>query len=235
MAYEKQKFEDLLKEAPKAPSADTVSLVGALAQAHEAGKFVLTMAGGQTVTLDVSAVKDHEVMASSVGHVIVRVDIDRAHLPVVSGPGDGTTAVAADTARQGLDQVFTQNGDVTLRGSDNINVKFIWEDVHYQTGRTTAFLDQNITFAFADNPLATGIGDFGGVGTIQETVPDYGGGLVNPAAGAMPFSLATQHQAPPAMLAALGNLPKFTHDPHPPKLIYDPPTLPWPWGYRDFP
>jgi hypothetical protein len=38
MASEEKSFENLLAEAPAAPSAGTVSLVGALAQSCETGK-----------------------------------------------------------------------------------------------------------------------------------------------------------------------------------------------------
>lgn len=292
MASEKQKFEDLLKDAPKEPA--TVSLAGTLMQAHERGKFILTMAGGQTVTLEVSAVKSHEVLASSVGQTIVRVDIDRAHMPASAGDG---TPVAADTARGGLEQPFTITGENTNPGLDapstNLYFDFWWSsflDVP-QTGSsdapgTNVYLDGTVgifdqftgladsgspptmdlgltgffdqpntpgdfdgpvntlgwdeprTNAFFDNPVGTSFSDFGGGGTLQENVANPGGGMINPAAGAMamPFSLAAQHQAPPAALAAMRQIPKSPYDPphHPPKLIYDPPSLPWPWGRGDF-
>ena len=69
-------FEDLVNEAPLAPTAGTVSLVGTLARSTELGKFVLTLQGGSSVTLDTASVKSHAVLGSSVGHTIVRIDKD---------------------------------------------------------------------------------------------------------------------------------------------------------------
>jgi hypothetical protein len=75
MAQEQKSFEDLVKEAPAAPAAGTVSLVGTLAQASEAGKFVLTLQDGSAVTLETAAVKGHTVLGTSVGQTIVRIDV----------------------------------------------------------------------------------------------------------------------------------------------------------------
>lgn len=278
MATEKRSFEELLREAPEAPGDDTVSLVGTLARSRDEGKFVLTVAGGQAVTLDVSAVKDHEVIGSSVGQMIVRVDVDRSCLPseVV---GEGATPVASDTAGQ---RNTARNWDPTAIGHD---VKFGPSDAWFQfarvaggtpvaadtagftltepTGpwqgefklnwqdnpehwhqRTLPHLDYP-TVAWFDHPN-TGIPDVvtipwidqgggtvwqdPGPGTLQETIPDPTGGI-DPAAQGMPFSLATQHQAPPAVMAALGGL-KPRLDPKIP--FHDPGTLYWDPGTHPF-
>jgi hypothetical protein len=73
---EQKPFETLLNEAPPAPAAKTVSLVGTLAQSSEEGKFVLIMQDGSAVTLETAAVKGHTVLGSSLGQTIVRVDVD---------------------------------------------------------------------------------------------------------------------------------------------------------------
>jgi hypothetical protein len=76
MAREEESFETLVKEAPLAPAAGTVSLVGTLARSAEAGKFVLTLQDGRTVTLETAAVKGYMVLGTSVGQTIVRIDVD---------------------------------------------------------------------------------------------------------------------------------------------------------------
>jgi hypothetical protein len=82
MAEEKS-FEDLVKEAP---AGGTVSLVGALAQSSEAGKFMLTLQDGRALTLAMTSVKGHAVLGSSVGQTIVRIDVDAGSLPA-GAPG----------------------------------------------------------------------------------------------------------------------------------------------------
>src|SRR5271166_3497414 len=81
MASKDKSFEELVKEAPAAPAAGTVSLVGTLAQSGEAGKFVLTLQDGSALTLETAAVKGHEVLGTSVGHTIVRVDVEAEKIP----------------------------------------------------------------------------------------------------------------------------------------------------------
>jgi hypothetical protein len=78
MAREEKSFEDLIKEAPR---GGTVSLVGALTQSSEAGKFVLNLQDGRTMTLETALVKGHTVLGTSVGQTIVRIDVDAASIP----------------------------------------------------------------------------------------------------------------------------------------------------------
>ena len=211
MASDKRSFDDLLKEAPKAPSADTVSLVGTLAQSHEKGKFVLTMSGGEAVTLDVSAVKGHEVLGSSVGQTVVRVDIERANLPA---------GITKQPVADNIQTVPTIDAIHTLPVLDQYPT-VSWHDYL----PTVAWLD-NGTPAYADIPHGTLWADPPG-GTLVENIPDPTGGAVNPAATAMPFSLAAQHQAAPGLVSQLGPFPKVMTD-----------TWTSPWlrqsGYRDY-
>jgi hypothetical protein len=81
MTDQPKSFEDLVNEAPLAPAAGTVSLIGTLARSSEAGKFVLTILGGSAVTLDTAAVKSHAVLGTSAGHTIVRVDVNAGMIP----------------------------------------------------------------------------------------------------------------------------------------------------------
>jgi len=76
MASEEKSFENLLKEAPVAPAAGIVSLVGTLAQSCEAGKFVLTLEDGSALTLETASVKGHTVLGTAVGQTIVRIDVE---------------------------------------------------------------------------------------------------------------------------------------------------------------
>jgi hypothetical protein len=76
MAKEQESFETLVNEAPLAPTAGTVSLVGALARSAEAGKFVLTLEDGRAVVLETAAVKGYVVLGTSVGQTIVRIDVN---------------------------------------------------------------------------------------------------------------------------------------------------------------
>jgi hypothetical protein len=83
MASEDKSFADLVAESPAAPAEGTVRLVGALAKSREAGKFVLTLQDGRTVTLETSAVKGHTVLGSSLGRAIVRIEVEASKAPVL--------------------------------------------------------------------------------------------------------------------------------------------------------
>jgi len=81
MTSEAKAFEDLVKEAPEAERAGTVSLVGTLARSSEPGKFVLVLQDGGALTLEIAAVKGHAVLGSSLGRTIVRVDVESSKAP----------------------------------------------------------------------------------------------------------------------------------------------------------
>jgi len=81
MADEKKPFSELLNEAPLAPDENTVTLTGALARSSQPGKFVLATGTGNSVTLDVDAVKDYQVLGGGVGQVLVQLTVDRAKVP----------------------------------------------------------------------------------------------------------------------------------------------------------
>jgi hypothetical protein len=73
MDSEEKSFKELVKEAPMEP---TLSVVGALAQSSEEGKFVLRLQDGRSITLETSSVKGYTVLGTSVGHTIVRIEVD---------------------------------------------------------------------------------------------------------------------------------------------------------------
>lgn len=81
MAEKKKSFSELLNDAPLTTPEDTVSLVGALGRTSQAGKFVLTMGPGASVTLDTSAVKGYQVLGGGVGQLLVQVDVDKDKVP----------------------------------------------------------------------------------------------------------------------------------------------------------
>jgi hypothetical protein len=91
MSTEEKSFADLVKEGPAQPAMGTISLIGTLAQSSEAGKFVLILQDGRSVTLEIAAVKGHAVLGASVGQAIVRVDIDAGKIPTISAPWDNST------------------------------------------------------------------------------------------------------------------------------------------------
>lgn len=190
MADEKKSFSELLKDAPLAAQEDTVSLVGALERSNQPGKFVLAVAPGSSVTLDVDAVKGYQVLGGAVGQLLVQVDIDRARVPD-SLPGGVTPALPTTGWRDlntGSQDVKHQWQDYT--GWPDLNTGA--HDVH--TGWDDAkHAWQDVTGATAD----LGYGGYGYGG-------DPWGGYMGPALGAAaPFALATQHQAPQSALAAM--------------------------------
>jgi hypothetical protein len=78
MTNEQPTFEDLLREAP---TAGTVSLVGAIERSSDAAKFVLKLPNGAAVTLDTGSVKGYAILDRSHGQIMVRLDIDAAKTP----------------------------------------------------------------------------------------------------------------------------------------------------------
>jgi hypothetical protein len=81
MADEKKAFSELLSDAPLATTENAISVVGALARSHHPGKFVLLLAGGMSVTLDIDAVKDYRVIAGAVAQLLVEVVLDSNKVP----------------------------------------------------------------------------------------------------------------------------------------------------------
>jgi hypothetical protein len=79
-----ESFAELLKAAPKATTDAGIALVGTLSQTDDASKFTLTLSSGQTVTLDVAAVKRHAVIGNADGRPVVRIEVDGANLPKTS-------------------------------------------------------------------------------------------------------------------------------------------------------
>jgi hypothetical protein len=103
MAKQESDFAELLKAAPLAADPDTVSLVGTLARSPDPARFVLTLADGQSVTLEVEAVKSAKALAGAVGQSIVQLEIDAKRLP---------DYLLAGGYKARADVVKTQLGDI---------------------------------------------------------------------------------------------------------------------------
>jgi hypothetical protein len=88
MASVEKSFKELLEAAPPAKE-DLYSLTGTLARAADPEKFVLTLADGRAVTLDIDAVKSHKVIAAAAGHTIVSIEVDPKQLPAETLSGAG--------------------------------------------------------------------------------------------------------------------------------------------------
>jgi len=81
MAKEENEFQKLLSEAPAAPSADTITVMGALARSADPTRFVLTLPSGQSETLEVAAVKSAKKIAGAVGQSLVELELDAKRVP----------------------------------------------------------------------------------------------------------------------------------------------------------
>jgi hypothetical protein len=106
MAGETKSFSELLKEAPLAVDEKIITITGVLSRSNEPGKFVLRTGDNRILTLDVDAVKGHQVLSGMVGQTIVQVELDRNRVPdgivegpiaVTPGPGRITTNMFENT------------------------------------------------------------------------------------------------------------------------------------------
>jgi len=187
MADAKKSFDDLLSEAPLAANEDTVSLVGALARSSQPGKFVLALSQGGSVTLDVSAVKSHQVIGGGVGQLLVQVDVDRAQVP--------------DSVREAANPAgitFTGYHDIKHPILD----KYPWEEpvkTHPET---------DLGFGAAASPAGL---PFTGYHDIKHpTLDKYPWEepvKTHPETDLAPFALATPQQAPAESLSAMQAAP----------------------------
>jgi len=81
VANEEHDFEKLLRDAPMASDADTVTVVGTLARTHDAGHFMLTLPDGRSVTLEVNTVKSAKAIAGAIGQSVVQLELDAKRIP----------------------------------------------------------------------------------------------------------------------------------------------------------
>lgn len=196
MANNEKSFDELVKEAPLAPTAGCTSLVGTLSRSSEAGKFVLTLQDGNAVTLNTADVKAHMVLGATVGQTIVRIEIDSEKIPAINPQplppraniaGTQFTLPSIDFATiAAADRIFT------IPDIDHPFTTPAWRDFTY------AWWDHHGTPPAIDYfPPGTGFADQIGPNTLAEGIPDPMGGFGGSAQTARlaPFAMATPHQA----------------------------------------
>jgi len=188
MAEKKKSFSDLLSEAPLAPAEDTVTLVGALARSSQAGKFILALSQGNSITLDVDAVKGYQVIGGGVGQLLVQVDVDKTKVP--------QAAAVAEPAKLPVTGVHDLKSPIADYKHPTLD-KYPWEEpvrTHPETDASfTAHASPNLTF--------TGIHDY-----KHPTLDKHPWEEVvhtNPETDLAPFALATPQQAPESALTAM--------------------------------
>jgi|SRR5580698_6159732 hypothetical protein len=145
MAAKSKSFSELLSEAPLASAEETVTLSGALGRSSQAGKFVLTMGPGQSVTLDQSAVKSYHVLGGGVGQLLVEVEVDKDKLPA-----EAMQQAAAPFALATPHHAAATNVGLTPVVADNLHTIAIYDVPQ------TNFLVDHMTAALADhhtNPI----------------------------------------------------------------------------------
>jgi len=184
MAKEDKSFADLVAEAPAAPVEGAVSLVGALAKSSEAGKFVLTLQDGRSVTIETSAVKGHTVLGSSLGRTIVQVEVEAEKVPAIGAqPFPQATGTVKDIQTGAVDHTgFHDIG--TEPGADAPNTR-TYLDLGFGTG------------LYDTSPLLEKV-------PISDAFPAQAGGIT-------PFALATPHQAPANVLEAMNPFGFVSH------------------------
>ena len=225
MASEDKSFADLVAEAPEARAEGTVNLVGALAKSREAGKFVLTLQDGRTVTLETSAVKGHTVLGSSLGRAIVQIEIEASKAPRFRPRRFGRSAISSLSRNTGVwDQLGYGEGDDTppftsekvpadetppFTSEKNPNDETlpiedtdpIAEGLKNPDGEGTGAGETDRSKADGTtDPIDDGTTDPTADGTTDPTVDGAGTGSFE---FIPPFALATPHQAPPHVVRAL--------------------------------
>ncbi len=79
MANDKDSFRELLGDAPLL--AKVTTMVGSLVRSSDPEKFVLMLADGRSLPLNIDSVQNYSVLARSAGQIIVSVDVDTASVP----------------------------------------------------------------------------------------------------------------------------------------------------------
>ena len=79
MANDNNSFRELLGDAPLLSKVTTV--VGSLVRSSDPEKYVLMLADGRSLTLDIGSVQNYSVLARSAGQIVVSVDVETASVP----------------------------------------------------------------------------------------------------------------------------------------------------------
>jgi hypothetical protein len=177
MAKEESEFHKLLSEAPMAPDADTVTVVGILRRTADPARFVLTLPDGQSETLDVAAVKSAKRVAGAIGQSVVELELDAKRVPAK------------------VSEIVNKSPFVDLQGQtiwsrDNTGAADVANtglaDIHHS-------LPQAETIA---ETVGTGAAELAGTGAAEAVGATH-------AFAPMPFAAAMPHQAHPSTMEAL--------------------------------
>ncbi|MBV9539414.1 MAG: hypothetical protein JOY70_10815 [Acidisphaera sp.] len=193
----KDDFARTLRDAPMAPNQDTVTVIGTVARTANEDEFVLTVAGGQTFTIPVDAVKSSRTMAGAVGQSVVELALNASALPERMRDDLGSSVAGAAS----LQTVPVR--DYTIAWVD---YSVYWTDqTLYYADHTIAAWDHtgiaDLKIPEADVGPGKVIGDPQGGNTLAENI---GPGIPGGDPGVFtPFTLAAPHQASAATMAAL--------------------------------
>lgn len=131
MAAKTKSFSELLSEAPLASAEETVTLAGALGRSSQAGKFVLALGPGNSVTLDQSAVKSYQVLGGGVGQLLVQVEVDKDKVPAeVAQHAVGAGNVGLSSVDSDIFHTVPYLEHITLPGVDNAHTQPIADIYH---------------------------------------------------------------------------------------------------------
>lgn len=183
---EQKPFAEFLRDAPR-HQGETVTLTGRVSQSDKEGHFVLDAGGGQIVELPTESVRSYKVVEEASKLVELQVQ-------------------AKDLERKSI----TQENVATSASLDVHTFKEAPFDTIKETHKDPIF--ETIKEVHKDPILDTSkevietIVETGG--TLAETIGDPGQQVVQPEAvgggGAVPFTLATAHQAPQSALTLQG-------------------------------
>jgi hypothetical protein len=182
---EQKPFAEFLRDAPR-HQGDTVTLTGRVAQSDKEGHFVLDAGGGQTVELPTESVRSYKVVDEASKLVELQVHAKDLERKSIVQENIATTA-ALDVH--------------TLKEAPLDTIKEVHKDPIFETIKELhkdPILDT--TKEVIETIVETG-------GTLAETIGDPGQQVVQPeaaGAGAVPFTLATAHQAPQSALTLQG-------------------------------
>jgi len=178
-------FAEFLRDAPR-HQGDTVTLTGRVSQSDKEGHFVLDVGSGQTVELPTESVRSYKVVEEAGKVVELEVQAKDLERKSIAQEHLGTlAALDVSTIKEGhFDTLKETHKDPIFE-----TIKELHKDPILDTSKEVI-----------ETIVETG-------GTLAETIGDPGQQVVQPeAAGgaAVPFTLATAHQAPQNALTLQG-------------------------------
>jgi hypothetical protein len=177
-------FAEFLRDAPR-HQGSTVTLTGRVSQSDKEGHFVLDAGGGQTVELPTESVLSYKVVEEAGKVVELQVQANALERKSIVQENIGTIAsLDVHTLKEGpLDTIKETHKDPIFE-----TIKELHKDPILDTSKEVI-----------ETIVETG-------GTLAETIGNPGQQVVQPeaAGGAVPFTLATAHQAPQSALTLQG-------------------------------